>query len=152
MKEFKRGACQAAKAVNKGVNIGLADSNNLKYADNIYGVEAIPPIYFRGDMNKLDIILDLFKFVDKEDKDGIWDAAVITYWKRGTHTFSPCYEILANSAKVIELLCDEIRYQKYKEEMHYYESIEKTILYKELIQIVWKRHEFLASASHGNGR
>ena len=43
--------------MNKGVNIGLADSNNLKYADNIYGVEAIHPIYFRGDMNKLDIIL-----------------------------------------------------------------------------------------------
>ncbi len=119
----------------------------LKYGGNVYGVEVIPPIYHRGDMNKLDNILDLFKYVDEEDKDGIIEAAVNTYWKEGTHTFNPCYEILANSAKVIELLCDDIRHQQFKEEMRCFVSIEKTLLYKELIQIVWARQESLVSVS-----
>lgn len=122
-----------------------------KYGGNIYGVVARHPIYFRGDMNKLDNILDLFKFVDEEDKDGVLDAAVNTYWKGGTHTFNPCYEILVGSAKVIELLCDDSRHQQFKEELHEFGSIEKTILYKELIQIVWERQESQASASHGSG-
>ena len=41
----------------------------LKYGGNVYGVEAIPPFYHRGDMNKLDNILDLFKYVDDDETD-----------------------------------------------------------------------------------
>ena len=33
-KKITRGACQAAKAVNMGVKIGLADSNNSFYTTN----------------------------------------------------------------------------------------------------------------------
>ena len=119
----------------------------LKYGGNVYGVEAIPPFYHRGDMNKLDNILDLFKYVDDDDKDGIIEAAVNTYWKVGTHTYNPCYEILVSSAKVIEFLCDNSKCHQFKEEMHRHGSIEKTLLYKELIQIVWAKQESLASAS-----
>ena len=122
----------------------------LKYGGNVYGVKIIPPIFHHGDMNKLDNILDLFKYVDGDDKDGIIEAAVNTYWKEGTHTFNPCYEILASSAEVIEILCDNSRHYQFKEEMRCYGSIEKTLLYKELIQIVWAKiqHQSQASVSH----
>lgn len=48
-------------------------------------------------MNKLDNILDIFRFSDDND---LRLAAVNEYWKAGTHTFNPSYEILASSACV----------------------------------------------------
>ena len=115
-----------------------------KYGGNVYGVKALSPIYYRGDMNKLDNILDLFKFIDGDDKDGIIDAAV--------NSFCPCYEILVGSAKVVEKFCDNSRFLQFKEELNSCGSIERTLLYKELIGIAWQRQESLASASHGSGQ
>lgn len=111
-----------------------------KYGGNVYGVIINGQIFHRGDMNKLDNILDLFKFID-EDREGILDAAVSTYWKEGIHTFNPCYEILVESAKVVEILCDISRFLQFKKELQYYGSIEKTFLYKELMGIIWQRQE-----------
>lgn len=104
-----------------------------KYGGNVYGVIPNSHIYHRGDMNKLDNILDLFKFIE-EDNDGILEAATSEYWKEGTHTFCPCYEYLVNSAKVINVLCGNDRLSSFKEELREKNSIERTSLYKELIQ------------------
>ena len=68
-----------------------------KYGGTIYGVSLEERPYFRGDMNKLDNILDIFRF--STDKN-LRSIAVNEYWKPGTHTFNPCYEILASSARV----------------------------------------------------
>ena len=38
-----------------------------KYGGIIYGVSVKEPPYFRGDMNKLDNILDIFRFSDDND-------------------------------------------------------------------------------------
>ncbi len=106
-----------------------------KYGGNIYGVIPHSPIYHRGDMNKLDNIFDLFKFIE-EDKDGILEAATSEYWKEGTHTFCPCYEILVNSATVVDVLCGNDKLSQFKDEVYEKGTIEKTSLYKELIQII----------------
>lgn len=114
----------------------------FKYGGFIYGVEAFSSIYHRGDMNKLDNILDLFKVVDCEkDTTGIIEAAVNYYWKNGTHTFNPCYEILVDSAKTLEVLCSNKDKDFFRKEMNEYGIIEKTSLYKSLIQKIWKRQE-----------
>ena len=106
----------------------------LKYGGNIYSVTPNYPIFHRGDMNKLDNILDLFRFIDKDkDKDGIIEAATNEYWKVGTHTFCPCYEILVDSAIVVKVLCGNDRLASFEKEMRKKGSIEKTSLYKELI-------------------
>lgn len=102
-----------------------------KYGGFIYGVSVKEP-YFKGDMNKLDNILDLFRFTDNYD---LQMTAVNEYWKDGTHTFSPCYEILAASAYVESILAEENLLSKLKQELIYAgNSIEKTATYKSLLQ------------------
>ena len=73
-----------------------------KYGGYFYEVEPDNE-FFRGDMNKLDNILDALRFY----KESI-DPFVNEYWKKGTHTFSPCYEYLCNKAKVIKCIRLEI--------------------------------------------
>lgn len=82
------------------------------YDGPIYEVIAIQPM-FRGDMNKLDNILDIYRFTEDND---LRRAAVNEYWKEGTHTFYPCYEVLACSAQVNRII--EIDSEKFKKEMH----------------------------------
>ena len=58
-------------------------------------------------MNLLDSALDLFRFTEDED---LRTAAVNKYWQNGSHTFSPCYEILVDSAIVDSIvLGNELR-------------------------------------------
>ena len=86
-----------------------------------------------------------------EDKTGVLEAAVNTYWKAGIHTFNPCYELLVGGAEVVELLSDNKRLPQFNKELSSCGSIEMTSLYKELIGKVWQRQEFQASVSHGRG-
>lgn len=67
-----------------------------RYGGNIYKVRP-NTFYFRGDMNLLDNALDMFRFTGDE---GLRTAVVNKYWQDGSHTFSPCYELLVNSAIV----------------------------------------------------
>lgn len=85
-----------------------------KYGGIIYGVSVKEPPYFRGDMNKLDNILDIFRFSDDND---LRLAAVNEYWKAGTHTFNPSYEILVSSACVEKILSEDISLYKVRDEI-----------------------------------
>jgi len=101
-----------------------------KYGGNIYEVEIErdKPL-FRGDMNKLDNILDALRFCGK---NGI-DSFVNEYWKAGTHTFSPCYEYLCNKAKVIKYIRLEISRESFHRELNNaYNCVEQTRTYHEL--------------------
>jgi putative toxin-antitoxin system protein len=99
-----------------------------KYGGYIYEVEP-DEVSFRGDMNKLDNILDALRFCGK---DGIY-SFVKEYWKAGTHTFSPCYEYLRNKAKVIKCVRLEITKENFKRELDDAgSSVEQTRTYHEL--------------------
>lgn len=102
-----------------------------KYGGTIYGVE-IPQCYFRGDMNKLDNILDMFRYTEDNN---LRKAAVNEYWKAGTHTFNPCYEILASKARVKRIICNNDLLQNVREEIRNCgNSIEHTSIYKTLLR------------------
>lgn len=99
-----------------------------KYGGYFYEVEPDNE-FFRGDMNKLDNILDALRFCGE---DGI-DSFVNEYWKDGTHTFSPCYEVLRNKAKVIKCVRLEITKENFKRELDDAgSSVEQTRTYHEL--------------------
>ena len=83
-----------------------------KYGGYIYEV-APEEVFFRGDMNKLDNILDALRFCGA---DGI-DSFVNEYWKDGTHTFSPCYEVLCKKAIVIKRIKLEITKEDFYREL-----------------------------------
>ncbi|VTY06636.1 Uncharacterised protein [uncultured Prevotella sp.] len=83
-----------------------------KYGGYFYEVEPDNE-FFRGDMNKLDNILDALRFY----KESI-DPFVNEYWKEGTHTFSPCYEYLCNKAKVIKCIRLEISKEDFYRELN----------------------------------
>ncbi|WP_455080779.1 toxin-antitoxin system protein [Prevotella melaninogenica] len=99
-----------------------------KYGGYIYEV-APEEVFFRGDMNKLDNILDALRFCGE---DGI-DSFVNEYWKDGTHTFSPCYEVLCKKAIVIK--CIELEITKedfYRELKNAGNCVEQTRTYHKL--------------------
>ena len=99
-----------------------------KYGGYIYEV-APEKVFFRGDMNKLDNILDALRFCDED----YIDSFVNEYWKAGTHTFSPCYEYLCNKAKVIKCVRLEITKEDFKRELDDAgSSVEQTRTYHEL--------------------
>ncbi len=105
-----------------------------KFGGFVYGVSLQGCKLFVGDMNKLDNILDIFRFTDDEN---LWNTAVIEYWKGVTHTFSPCYEILACSARVEMILWDQHDVQKLRDELNLFSgNIECTSIYRNLLQIV----------------
>ena len=109
-----------------------------KYGGYIYGVNIQDgtPIYFRGDMNKLDNILDLFKFTEDND---IRIKAANKYWEDGAHTFHPCYEILVQSAIVERIICDDTICMQLKKEIEQMGvSIERTSTYRSLIEALFK--------------
>ena len=83
-----------------------------KYGGYIYEVEP-DNVLFRGDMNKLDNILDTLRFYKKNI-----DPFVNEYWKAGTHTFSPCYEYLCTKAKVIKYIRLEISNEDFYRELN----------------------------------
>lgn len=83
-----------------------------KYGGYIYEV-APEEVFFRGDMNKLDNILDALRFY----KESI-DPFVNEYWKDGTHTFSPCYEVLCKKAIVIKRIELEITKEDFYRELN----------------------------------
>lgn len=103
-----------------------------KYGGTIYRVCA-EKILHRGDMNKLDNILDLYRYIGDDDREGIVIAAVNEYWKCGTHTFQPCYEILVEKAEVRKVICIDSELENFKEEFLETNSIERTTLYKNLL-------------------
>ena len=96
-----------------------------KYGGYVYGVEP-QKIYHRGDMNKLDNLLDLVRFTDDED---ILTAAGNEYWKGGTHTFMPCYEYLVKSCIVRKCLVKPSELKSFTDNFKITDSIERTDLY-----------------------
>jgi len=102
----------------------------IKYGGNIYEVEPIGKIFHKGDMNKIDNILDIARFTDDRE---LLKVAANEYWKPGTHTFKPCYEILVQKAKVIKCLAIENSLQAFKNDYVAIYSIERTNMYKTLI-------------------
>jgi putative toxin-antitoxin system protein len=99
-----------------------------KYGGYIYEVAPEQEL-FRGDMNKLDNILDALRFCGE---DGI-DSFVNEYWKDGTHTFSPCYEVLCKKAIVIKRIELEITKEDfYRELKNAGNCVEQTRTYHEL--------------------
>lgn len=98
-----------------------------KYGGYVYEVEVdILDIYHRGDMNKLDNLLDLVRFTDDED---ILTAAGYEYWEGGTHTFMPCYEYFAKSCIVRKCLVDPSELESLRNNYETTNSIERTDLY-----------------------
>ena len=96
-----------------------------KYGGYVYGVEP-QKIYHRGDMNKLDNLLDLVRFTDEVD---ILTAAGNEYWKGGTHTFMPCYEYLVKSCIVRKCLVEPSELKSFTDNFEITNSIERTDLY-----------------------
>lgn len=89
-------------------------SNALRYAGKVKGHVYLVTIEcedlkHRADMNKLDNLLDVFRYTDDTD---IRKAAAYEYWKDGTHTFAPCYEYLVNKCTVVREVCtmDDVNY------------------------------------------
>lgn len=104
-------------------------SDALTFFSKIYKVNPTN-IYHRGDMNKIDNVLDIARFMD--DKD-ILEVAANEYWKAGTHTFHPCYEYLVEKANVVECIVSECERESFKQDLEHTKSIERTSLYKALI-------------------
>lgn len=96
-----------------------------KYGGYVYGVEP-QKIYHRGDMNKLDNLLDLVRFTDDVE---ILTAAGNEYWKGGTHTFMPCYEYLVKSCVVRKCLVEPSEQESFRSNFKITNSIERTDLY-----------------------
>lgn len=85
-------------------------------------------------MNKLDNLLDLFRFTEDENLRTI---AAKEYWKDGTHTFNPCFEILAHSAKVERIICNNSILPQLRNEINQMGgSVEHTSIYRSLIQTI----------------
>lgn len=104
-----------------------------KYGGIIYvvSIKGGSQIYYRGDMNKLDNILDMFRFSEDED---LRNDAVNKYWEAGTHTFFPCYEVLVSSACVEKVLIGDNLRETVKEEIESRGgSIERTPTYRRLL-------------------
>ena len=98
-----------------------------KYGGYVYEVEVdCHDIYHRGDMNKLDNLLDLVRFTDEVD---ILTAAGNEYWKGGTHTFMPCYEYLVKSCIVRKCLVEPSELKSFTDNFEITNSIERTDLY-----------------------
>ncbi|MQN83399.1 toxin-antitoxin system protein [Segatella copri] len=98
-----------------------------KYGGYVYEVEVdCHDIYHRGDMNKLDNLLDLVRFTDEVD---ILTAAGNEYWKGGTHTFMPCYEFLVKSCIVRKCLVEPSELKSFTDNFEITKSIERTDLY-----------------------
>ena len=89
-------------------------------------------------MNKLDNILDVFRF--SKDSD-LRNAVVNEYWKPGTHTFMPCYEFLAPSAIVKDTLLTKDNLEDVKYELKKYRKIEYTLTYRSLLERVTSDQE-----------
>ena len=107
-----------------------------KYGGFIYGVSIQNGtlIHFRGDMNKLDNLLDLFRFTEDED---LRTAGANEYWKDGTHTFNPCYELLVQSAQVEKIICDTTMLPQLRNEINQMGgSVEHTSMYRSLMQTI----------------
>ena len=98
-----------------------------KYGGYVYevGIDC-HAIYHRGDMNKLDNLLDLVRFTDEVD---ILTAAGNEYWKGGTHTFMPCYEFLVKSCIVRKCLVEPSELKSFTDNFEITKSIERTDLY-----------------------
>ena len=111
-------------------------SDALRYAGKVKGhvyevTIEMDDMCHRADMNKLDNILDVFRYTDNED---IRMAAVQEYWKAGTHTFSPCYEYLVKKCKVIRQvtgIAEVIDF--HKKQMQNYHPIEQCRQYRKTI-------------------
>lgn len=101
-----------------------------KYGGNIYAVSPCN-IYHRGDMNILDNILSVFRYTEDPD---LRKAVVLEYWKAGTHTFFPCYELLVESAIVKGIVSMDIDPAQLREEILVNGIIENTPTYRRLIQ------------------
>lgn len=98
-----------------------------KYGGYVYEVEVdCHDIYHRGDMNKLDNLLDLVRFTDEVD---ILTAAGNEYWKGGTHTFMPCYEYLVKSCIVRKCLVEPSELKSFTDNFEITNSVERTDLY-----------------------
>lgn len=98
-----------------------------KYGGYVYEVRVdCHAIYHRGDMNKLDNLLDLVRFTDEVD---ILTAAGNEYWKGGTHTFMPCYEFLVKSCIVRKCLVEPSELKSFTDNFEITKSIERTDLY-----------------------
>lgn len=98
-----------------------------KYGGYVYEVVVdCHAIYHRGDMNKLDNLLDLVRFTDEVD---ILTAAGNEYWKGGTHTFMPCYEYLVKSCIVRKCLVEPSELKSFTDNFEITNSIERTDLY-----------------------
>lgn len=98
-----------------------------KYGGYVYEVRVdCHAIYHRGDMNKLDNLLDLVRFTDDVE---ILTAAGNEYWKGGTHTFMPCYEYLVKSCIVRKCLVEPSELKSFTDNLEITNSIERTDLY-----------------------
>lgn len=89
----------------------------------------------RADMNKLDNILDVFRYTDNPD---IRKTVTNEYWKTGTHTFAPCYEYLVKKCTVVREVCsmDDVKsiyYQLISDGL----PIEQIIRYREILNEVY---------------
>lgn len=89
--------------------------------------------YHRGDMNKLDNLLDLVRFTDDVD---ILTAAGNEYWKGGTHTFMPSYEYLVKGCIVRKCLVEPSELKSFTDNFEITNSIERTDLYLHTLENV----------------
>lgn len=113
------------------INLSDALSFWARYGGNVYQVRVQGAIYHRADMNKLDNLLDIIRF--SEDQD-LYQAAANEYWKAGTHTFGPSYEILCESAEVMGILLNETDCYSFQLELAQYNYIERTPTYINLLK------------------
>ena len=98
-------------------------------------------IVYRGDMNTLDSLTLAMKLGMNETDPDMFDSLCRHYWKRG-NTFSPCYEILVNEAKINNIVCDKSECKLFHSEYFAQNSIaflsvERTSIYiQKLNQII----------------
>lgn len=103
-----------------------------KYGGYVYAVSINPDdIYWRGDMNMLDNIFEVFKITKCEQ---IRTDIVKRYWEEGAHTFQPCYEFLVLKAKVNKVvLTKDSAKDEIKSEIDKYNNLENSPKYLELL-------------------
>ena len=115
-------------------------SNALRYAGKVKGhvyqvfIEC-EYMRHRADMNKLDNILDVFRYTDNPD---IRKAVTYEYWKAGTHTFAPCYEYLVKKCTVVREVCsmDDVNFI-YDQLIREGQPIEQISRYREILNEVY---------------
>lgn len=114
-------------------NLSSALKFYSKYAGCIIYAVAIDSsfIYHRADMNIIDNIIDVFQNIED---CSVRQSIVRKYWEDGTHVFQPCYEFLVKEACVHEIVIGSDQHDCLCEQIKKYISIEKTPLFKELIQ------------------